>query len=74
MRPEEYLIATRAIHIELDRLAHRIMELARFGCADPNNHVFLSVMERHAELLDELGELNDKATTGFRNSARSSLY
>jgi hypothetical protein len=73
MRPEEYLLANRVIHIEMERLAGRIMELARFGCADPSNHVFLSLMERQSELLDQLAELNDKATLEFAASSRSPL-
>ena len=73
MRPDEYLLASRAIHIEMERLASRIMELARFGCADPSNHVFLNVMERQSELLDELEDLHDKISSEFKGSSRAPL-
>jgi hypothetical protein len=73
MRAEEYLIASRAIHIELERLANRIHELARFRCADPSNHAFMNLMERQAELFDQLSELHTRAAEGFKNSARAPL-
>lgn len=73
MKCDEHLIASRAIHIELERLAERLMELARFRCAEPSNRAFLNLMARQAELLQALGELNDKISEEFRNSARSPL-
>ena len=63
MRPEEYLVASRAIHIELERLAKRILELAKFRCAETTNHAFLNIMNRHAELLEKLAELHDQVVT-----------
>ena len=73
MRAEEFLIASRAIHIELERLANRIHEMAKFRCADPSNHAFMNLMERQAELFDQLSVLHDRAAEGFRNSARAPL-
>lgn len=73
MKPEEYLIASRAVHIELERLAHRIHELAKFRCADPSNHAFMNIMERQSELFDKLAELHDQASAGFRISSRAPL-
>lgn len=73
MHAEEYLLASRAIHIELERLANRIHELARFRCADPSNHVFMNLMERQAELFDRLADLHDKASSGFKASSRAPL-
>lgn len=73
MRAEEFLIATRAIHIELERLSRRVHEMAKFRCADPSNHAFMNLMERQAELFDQLAELHDRAAEGFRNSARAPL-
>jgi len=72
MKPEEYLIACRAIHIELERVAHRLMELAQFRCAEPSNQAFLNLMERHASLLDQLASINDKLATQ-RNAARDAV-
>jgi hypothetical protein len=73
MRPEEYLIACRAIHIELERLANRIHELAKFRCADPSNYAFMNLMERQSELFDQLSELHDKASVEFKSSSRAPL-
>lgn len=73
MRAEEYLIASRAIHIELERVAQRVHELAKFRCADPSNHAFMNLMERQSELFDQLSELHDRAATGFKISARAPL-
>lgn len=73
MRPEEYLIASRAIHIELERLSGRVMELARFRCAEPSNQAFLNAMERHAVLLEDLADMHDKVSAEFRTSARAPL-
>jgi hypothetical protein len=73
MKPEEYLIASRAIHIELERLGNRVHELAKFRCADPSNHAFMSLMERQSELFDKLAELHDRASSGFRISSRAPL-
>lgn len=73
MKSDEHLIASRAIHIELERLAERLMELARFRCAEPSNQAFLNLMARQAELLQALGALNDKISAEFRNSSRSPL-
>jgi hypothetical protein len=68
MRPEEYLLASHAIHIELGRLAERLVELARFRCAELSNQAFLNLMARHAELLAELADMHDRASV-FRNSS-----
>lgn len=73
MRPEEYLIASRAIHIELERLSDRVMELAKFRCAELSNQAFLNIMKRQTELLGALAELHDKLSSEFKNSPRSSL-
>jgi hypothetical protein len=60
MRPEEYLVASRAIHAELERLATRILQLAKFRCAELTNQAFVNIMKRHTELLEKLAELHDK--------------
>ncbi len=73
MRPEEYLLASRAIHIELERLSGRVMELARFRCAEVSNQAFLNAMERQAVLLEELADMHDKVAAEFRSSARAPL-
>lgn len=73
MKPEEYLIASRAIHIELERLAGRLHELARYRCAESSNQAFLNIMTRHSELLDTLNELHDKVSAEFKTSARVPL-
>ncbi|MCA3238028.1 MAG: hypothetical protein ACK5RC_02770 [Curvibacter sp.] len=73
MRPEEYLLASHAIHIEMGRLSERLLELARFRCAEPSNQAFLNLMNRQAELLEELSDLHDRAATSFRNSSRMPL-
>ena len=73
MKPEEYLIASRAIHIELERQRQRILELAKFRCAELTNQAFLNLMERQAELLEDLADMHDKVSVGFRNSSRSPL-
>lgn len=73
MRPEEYLLASHAIHIEMGRLAERLLELASFRCAEPSNQAFLNLMNRQAELLEELGEMHNNASTEFRNSYREPL-
>lgn len=73
MKPEEYLIASRAIHIELERQRRRILELAKFRCAELSNQAFLNLMERQAELLQDLAEMHDKVSVEFRNSSRSPL-
>ncbi|GAB3490225.1 hypothetical protein GCM10027399_07110 [Curvibacter fontanus] len=69
MRPEEYLLASHAIHIEMGRLAERLLELARFRCAEPSNQAFLNLMNRQAELLETLTEMHDRASTDFRSSS-----
>jgi len=73
MKPEEYLIASRAIHIELERQRNRILELAKFRCAELTNQAFLNLMERQAELLEELVDMHDRVSAEFRNSSRSPL-
>lgn len=73
MQAEEYLIAGRAIHIELERLASRLMELAKFRCAEPSNQAFMNIMERQSALLEELAKLHDKVSSEFKNSSRSPL-
>ena len=73
MQAEEYLIASRAIHIELERLSDRVMELAKFRCAELSNHAFLNIMTRQTELLGTLSELHDKLSVEFKNSSRSPL-
>lgn len=73
MRPEEYLLASHAIHIEMGRLSERLLELARFRCAEPSNQAFLNLMNRQTELLEELGDMHDRASTEFRNSMRAPL-
>jgi hypothetical protein len=73
MKTDEHLIASRAIHIELERLAERLMELARFRCAEPSNQAFLNLMARQVELLQALGDLHDKITAEFKNSSRAPL-
>ncbi len=73
MQAEEYLIASRAIHIELERLAQRLMELARFRCAEPSNQAFLNLMARQAELLEELTRMHDQVSSRLRNSSRMPL-
>lgn len=73
MRPEEYLIASRAIHIELERLSDRILELAKFRCAELSNQAFLNAMERQTELLGELADIHTKVSVEFRNSSRTPL-
>ena len=73
MQAEEYLIASRAIHIELERLSDRVMELAKFRCAELSNQAFLNIMNRQTELLGTLAELHDKLSVEFRNSSRSPL-
>lgn len=73
MRPEEYLLASHAIHIEMGRLSERLLELARFRCAEPSNQAFLNLMNRQAELLDELGDMHDRASNEFKASARAPL-
>lgn len=73
MQAEEYLIASRAIHIELERLAQRFMELARFRCAEPSNQAFLNLMARQAELLEELTQMHDQVASSLRNSSRMPL-
>ncbi len=69
MRPEEYLLASHAIHIELGRLAERLLELARFRCAEPSNQAFLNLMNRQAELLEALADMHDKASNEFKTSS-----
>ncbi len=69
MRPEEYLLASHAIHIELGRLAERLLELARFRCAEPSNQAFLNLMNRQAELLEALTDMHDKASNEFKTSS-----
>jgi hypothetical protein len=66
MRPEEYLLASLAIHNEMRRLTDRLQELARFRCAEPSNQVFLNVMSRHAELLGQLDKMHERAAEGLR--------
>jgi hypothetical protein len=73
MRAEEYLLASHAIHIEMGRLTDRLLELARYRCAEPSNQVFLNIMNRQTELLDELTHMHQKATSKFRESARAPL-
>lgn len=73
MKTDEHLIASRAIHIELERLSERLMELARFRCAEPSNQAFLNVMARQAELLQTLGDLHDKISADFKSSSRMPL-
>jgi hypothetical protein len=63
MKPEEYVIASRAIHLELERLANRILQLAKFRCAETTNQAFLNIMKRHTELLEKLAELHDKVVS-----------
>jgi len=60
MKPEEYLIASRAIHIELERLANRTLEMAQFRCAEPTNHAFMTIMNRQMALLKQLAQLDDQ--------------
>ncbi len=69
MRPEEYLLASHAIHVEMGRLSERLLELARFRCAEPSNQAFLNVMNRQAELLETLSEMHGKALTDFKTSS-----
>lgn len=73
MKTEEYLIASRAVQIELERLAGRIAELAQFRCAEPSNQVFLNVMARQSELLSELGNLHDRLAAGAKTLGRVPL-
>ncbi len=73
MKPEEYLIASRAAHIELERMAQRLMELAKFRCAEPSNQAFLNLMARQAELLEELAQMHDQVSSSLRNSSRMPL-
>lgn len=73
MKPDEYLIASRAIHIELERLSGRILELAKFRCAELSNQAFLNAMERQTTLLGELADMHDKVSNEFRISARAPL-
>ncbi len=73
MKTDEHLIASRAIHIELERLAERLMELARFRCAEPSNQAFLNLMARQTELLQTLDDLLDKISADFKNSSRAPL-
>lgn len=73
MKPEEYLIASRAIHIELERLAGRLHDLAKYRCAESSNQAFQNIMVRHAELLDTLNQLHDKVSAEFKSSARAPL-
>lgn len=73
MKTDEHLIASRAIHIELERLAERLMELARFRCAEPSNQAFLNLMARQVELLQTLGDLHDKIAADFKSSSRAPL-
>lgn len=63
MRPEEYLVASRAIHMELEKLAKRILKLAKFRCAELTNQAFVNAMDRHIELLEKLAEMHDQVTT-----------
>jgi hypothetical protein len=63
MRTQEYLIETRAIHIELARIVKRVTELASFGCAVPTNHAFLVLMDRQTELYDKLAELDARMSS-----------
>ena len=70
MQPEEYLLASHAIHIELGRLRERLLELARFRCAETTNQVFVSLMERQAFLLRELDEMHGDAADTLRDSGR----
>ena len=58
MNIQEYLIETRAIHIELARVAGRVTELAKFGCAVPTNHAFALLMDRQLELHGKLAQLD----------------
>jgi len=60
MRTQEYLIETRSIHIELGRIANRVTELAKFGCAVPTNHAFLALIDRQSELHDKLAEFDSR--------------
>lgn len=69
MRPEEYLLASHAIHVEMGRLAERLLELARFRCAEPSNQAFLNLMNRQAELLETLSEMHGKASADFKTSS-----
>ena len=71
MRPEEYLLATLAIHNEMRRLTDRLQELARFRCAEPSNQAFLNVMSRHTELLSELDKMHERASEGLRKPSRT---
>lgn len=73
MNPDEFLIASRAIHIELERLTQRTLELARFRCAETANQAFMNTMARQTALLEELAEMHDKVSAEFRTSARSPL-
>ncbi len=73
MKTDEHLIASRAIHIELERLTERLMELARFRCAEPSNQAFLNLMARQTELLQTLDDLLDKISADFKNSSRAPL-
>lgn len=63
MRPEDYLVASRAIHIELEKLANRVLKLAKFRCAEPTNHAFMNAMNRHTELLEKLAELHGQVVS-----------
>lgn len=73
MKTEEYVIASRAIHIELERLAGRLLELAKYRCAETSNQAFLNIMSRQSELLESLAKLDDQASAEFKISARASL-
>jgi hypothetical protein len=73
MRPDEYLLTSHAIHVEMGRLTDRLLELARYRCAEPSNQVFLNIMNRQTELLDELTQMHAKAVNTFRSSARAPL-
>jgi len=70
MRPEEYLLASHAIHIELGRLRERLLELANFRCAETSNQVFVNLMDRQAFLLRELAEMHEDAADNLRDSGR----
>jgi hypothetical protein len=73
MRPEEYLLTSHAIHVEMGRLTDKLLELARYRCAEPSNQVFLNIMNRQTELLEELTDMHERALDKFRNSARAPL-
>lgn len=55
--------ASRVIHAELERLANRILQLAKFRCAEPTNQAFLNIMNRHNELLAKLAEMHDQVVS-----------